>query len=147
MFSFGSYYNSGQKVLESDGQLGEVWISGYNFAHDLKELEKNKINAVCSGVDLHFNYPSTFKHLKFDLNDCHTQDARHTFKPAYEFIDNARKETNVLVHCAAGISRCSTLLIAYMMQKYNLSFEQCLKRIQERRPCCQPNTGFVQQLK
>lgn len=29
MFSFGTYYNSGQKVLEKEGDLGEVWISGY----------------------------------------------------------------------------------------------------------------------
>lgn len=86
MFSFGTYYNQGQKVLEADGELGEVWISGYNFAHDLKALEKNDIKAVCSGVDLHFAYPAHIKHLKFDLNDCHTQDARHTFKPAFEFI-------------------------------------------------------------
>lgn len=98
-------------------------------------------------MDLHFQYPSSYDHLKFDLNDCHTQDARHTFKPAYDFIEEARKKTNVLVHCAAGISRCSTLLIAYMMQKYRWSFEECLKLIQEKRPCCQPNTGFCKQLK
>jgi protein-tyrosine phosphatase len=147
MFAFGSYYNHGQKVLESDGELGEVWISGYNFAHNLQELEKNKIHAVCSGVNLHFTYPEKIKHLCFDLNDCHTQDARHTFKPAFDFIERSRKETNVLVHCAAGISRCSVILIAYMMQKYGLSFNECLKRIQSARPCCQPNTGFIEQLK
>ena len=47
MFSFGTYYNQGQKVLEADEELGEVWISGYNFAHDLKALEKNNIKAIC----------------------------------------------------------------------------------------------------
>lgn len=86
MFSFGSFYSTGQKVLDKEGELGEVWISGYDFAHNLKELEKNKISAVCSGVDLHFQYPQHFSHLKFNLNDCHTQDARHTFKPSFDFI-------------------------------------------------------------
>lgn len=57
MFSFGTYYNSGQKVLEKEGDLGEVWISGYEFAHNISELQKNNISAVCSGVDLHFTYP------------------------------------------------------------------------------------------
>jgi protein-tyrosine phosphatase len=98
-------------------------------------------------VDLHFQYPSHFLHLKFDLNDCHTQDARHTFAPAYDFIENARRKTNVLVHCAAGISRCSTLLIAYMMQKYRWDFDHSLRTIQANRPCCQPNTGFTRQLR
>ena len=146
MFGFGGYYNLGQKVLDRDGELGEVWISGYTFAHDVKELDKNNIGAVCSGVNLHFNYPEHFKHLLFDLNDCHTQDARDTFQPAYKFIEESRKTTNVLVHCAAGISRCSVLLISYMMQKYKWSFDECLKKIQASRPCCQPNTGFVKQL-
>ena len=86
MFSFGKYYDSGQRVLEREGELGEVWISGYSFAHNLDELKKNGIDAVCSGVDLHFDYPSSIAHLKFDLNDCHTQDARHTFFPAFKFI-------------------------------------------------------------
>lgn len=36
MFAFGGYYNQGQKVLEKEDGLGEVWISGYNFAHDTK---------------------------------------------------------------------------------------------------------------
>lgn len=147
MFSFGTFYNQGQKVLDAEGGLGEVWISGYTFAHDLKELEKNKIKAVCSGVNLHFNYPEDVKHLKFDLNDCHTQDATPVFKPAFEFIDKSRRETNVLVHCAAGISRCSVILIAYMMQKYRMPFEECLRKVQAKRPCCQPNSGFSQQLK
>lgn len=58
-----------------------------------------------------------------------------------------RKKTNVLVHCAAGISRCSTLLVAYMMQKYRMSFDECLSKIQSARQCCQPNMGFVKQLR
>lgn len=147
MFSFGAFYSKGQKVLDREESLGEVWISSYNFAHDVEQLRKNGITAVCSGVDLNFKYPQDFLHLKFDLNDCHTQDARYAFRPAFEFIEESRKKTNVLVHCAAGISRCSTLLIAYMMQKYGTGFEESLKKIQESRPCCQPNTGFVSQLR
>lgn len=54
---FGSFYNKGQKVLPAEGGLGEVWISGYDFAHNIKELEKNNILAVCSGVELGFKYP------------------------------------------------------------------------------------------
>jgi protein-tyrosine phosphatase len=98
-------------------------------------------------VDLHFTYPEDIQHLKFNLNDCQSQDATHTFKPAFEWIENARRTSNVLVHCAAGISRCSTILIAYLLQKYKWTFDYSLKVIQERRPCCQPNTGFCKQLR
>lgn len=33
---FGAYYNKGQKVIEAHDGLGQIWISGYNFAHDIK---------------------------------------------------------------------------------------------------------------
>lgn len=144
---FGDFYNKGQKVLQAEEGLGEVWISGYDFAHNIKQLQKNKILAVCSGVDLSFKYPQHIEHLKFDLDDYQGQKVDHTFEPAFDFIENQRKRTNVLVHCAAGISRCSMILTSYMMKKYNMGFDTCLQRIKMARPCCQPNTGFIKQLR
>lgn len=144
---FGGFYNEGQKVLEAEDGLGEVWISGYDFAHNIEKLQQNKIGAVCSGVDLSFKYPENISQKKFDLDDSSTQKVEHTYAPAYEFIEEQRKKTNVLVHCAAGISRCSMLLSSYMMKKYNKDFESCLKIIKAARPCCQPNMGFTKQLK
>jgi hypothetical protein len=38
------------------------------------------------------------------------------------------------------------LLISYMMKKYSMPYEECLKKIQQARPCCQPNMGFMKQL-
>lgn len=85
--------------------------------------------------------------MKFDLDDYNGQKVHHTFDPAFEFIENNRKKTNVLVHCAAGISRCSMILSSYMMKKYNIPFDVALQKIKEARPCCQPNNGFVSQLR
>ena len=134
-------------MLKAEDGLGEVWISGYDFAHNIEELNKNGIQAVCSGVDLSFKYPQNIKQQKFDLDDRNSQQVTHVFEPAFEFIEAERKRTNVLVHCAAGISRCSMLLSSYMMRKYKLDLESCLKIIKEARPCCQPNMGFMKQLK
>lgn len=33
------------------------------------------------------------------------------------------------------------------MKKYNMDFDLCLKKIKAARPCCQPNTGFIKQLR
>ena len=120
---FGPYYNKGQKVLDAQNGMGEVWISGYDFAHNTKELKEHKIFGVCSGVQLGFQYPPEFDQLKFDLNDNSAQKVEHVFKPSFEWIDKKRKQTNVLVHCAAGISRCSVILISYMMQKYGWPYD------------------------
>lgn len=33
------------------------------------------------------------------------------------------------------------------MKKYGMTYEACLEKIRAARPCCQPNMGFVKQLK
>lgn len=48
----GIYKDYGQKVIDKEGDLGEVWISGKQFAHNFKELEKNKITSICTAADL-----------------------------------------------------------------------------------------------
>ena len=61
---------------------------------------------------------------------------------------------NVLVHCAAGISRViitimqsSTLVIAYLMRKKVWSFREAIAFVRKSRPNVLPNLGFERQLK
>ncbi len=83
MFMFNMEYSQGQKVLDREGDLGEVWISGYEFAHNVEKLRQDNILGVCSGVELGYKYPEDFTHITFDLDDDHKQDARFTFQPAF----------------------------------------------------------------
>lgn len=147
MFLYEGYYNNGQLVLPEEPGCGSVWISGYDFAHNLTKLRENKIFGICSAVDLSFRYPPEFEQVKFALDDCESQKITNHFQEAYDFIEEQRKKTNVLVHCAAGISRSSAMLISYMMRKYGYSFDESLKRIREKRACVQPNSGFERQLR
>ncbi|CAM5999855.1 unnamed protein product, partial [Sphagnum balticum] len=55
------------------------------------------------------------------------------FKETYDFIDQARKETNILVHCMAGISRSVTIVIAYLLRKYKYTLKQVISLIQRKR--------------
>lgn len=38
---FGEFYNKGQMVLKAEGGQGSVWISGYDFAHNIDRLKEN----------------------------------------------------------------------------------------------------------
>ena len=44
------------------------------------------------------------------------------FDHCIEFIDYNIKKGNVLVHCMMGISRSSTIVIAYLMKTYSWSY-------------------------
>ena len=116
-----------------------MWLSGLHFAQNDEALKENNIKAVVAAVDLSIAYDSNISVHKLSLRDSEDEEVRYTFFPAIRFIENERKRGNVLIHCAAGISRSATLLIAYLMHKYQTTFEDCLVFVCLKRPCVQPN--------
>lgn len=124
-------------------QQGSVWISGFQFARNCGKLKKNSIGAIVAAIDLHFEYPNMdMQRLVYNIEDETCQDIESYFDEAFTFIEKARETTNVLVHCAGGISRSTALLISYMMRKLNIGYDEALKIIKEKRKIVQPNSGF-----
>jgi hypothetical protein len=64
-----------------------------------------------------------------------------------EILSTARPVGNILVHCFAGVSRSSTLVISYLMREKNLSVDEALAAVRQCRPFADPNKGFIKQLR
>jgi protein-tyrosine phosphatase len=142
-----AYFYQGQKILDAENGLGEVWLSGYHFAQNNELLRKNNIKAIVSAVNRGIPYEATLSVHSLNLRDIEEEEVRFTFFPAFRFIEQERRKGNVLIHCAAGISRSATLLLAYMMNKYRTTLDDALSHALRRRPCLQPNKGFLLQLR
>lgn len=66
------------------------------------------------------------------------------FPETYDWIESQCAEgRNVLVHCAAGISRSASFVIAYLMKKKKLGMQEALEFVKSRRPGIFPNSGFL----
>lgn len=52
----------------------------------------------------------------------------------------------VLVHCVQGVSRSSSVAAAFVIAHYGCTPEQAVQLVRTKRPCAQPNPGFVSQL-
>ena len=60
------------------------------------------------------------------------------------FIDRARKaNSSILVHCVQGISRSSTIVIAYLMKRENMTLKEAYSHVKSRRSIIRPNQGFL----
>ena len=70
------------------------------------------------------------------------------FVRAKQFIDEAiLSGGRVLVHCNGGISLSPAFVVMYVMQYYQMSWEDALHMVQNRRYCISPNGGFLTQIK
>ena len=71
----------------------------------------------------------------------------HFFK-VHSIISKAVTDNkNIIVHCAAGMSRSASLVIAYLMIENRWSYEETYNFVKNKRPIVDPNIGFVKQLK
>jgi atypical dual specificity phosphatase len=61
--------------------------------------------------------------------------------------DAIENNGNVLIHCNAGVSRSSTLAIAYIMKYENKRFQDAFNQVKSVRPSIRPNDGFERQLR
>lgn len=51
-----------------------------------------------------------------------------------------------MVHCAGGVSRSASFIIAYLMKKENMTYLDAFAYVKQRRNVINPNPGFKTQL-
>jgi len=93
------------------------------------------------------NFPDHFTYLVLDIADSVTENIIVHFPKVKCFIDETLAAGGkVLLHGNAGISRSAALVIAFIMEKFGLTYKEGLQYVQQRRFCINPNEGFAQQL-
>jgi protein-tyrosine phosphatase len=93
------------------------------------------------------DFPNIDWHRLVIDDDKDEKISEHFFK-VHTIISQALADNkNVIVHCAAGMSRSPTLVIAYLMIENRWSYEEAISYVKRRRPIVEPNIGFVKQLK
>lgn len=129
--------------------IPHLYIGSIACASNLDELKsKNITHILCCGIGLKLFFPDKFKYHRIDLCDNEATNIRKFFDETNSFIDEAIKEGgNILVHCHAGISRSTSIIIAYLMKHQKMNFNKAFELIKEKRGKIQPNSGFILQLK
>lgn len=129
--------------------LDNIYIGSIGAANNKEELTKLGITHIVTAAGgIKCSFPNDFKYHKLDnLLDSPTADIKQFFDETNKFIKEAISNLgSVLVHCHAGISRSSTIILAYMIGELGYKLDEALKLCQEKRSKINPNKGFIKQL-
>ncbi|XP_077438521.1 dual specificity protein phosphatase 19-like isoform X1 [Vanacampus margaritifer] len=135
-----------------DLQVGVVrpflLLASQDAAHDMDTLQRYQVSHVLNvayGVANPFPNQLVYKTVQIlDLPE--TQIASYV-NECGAFIDQAREQDGVvLVHCNAGVSRSSSIVMAYLMWREELLFDEAYRQVKLARPSSRPNPGFHHQL-
>ncbi|NXW73319.1 DS13B phosphatase, partial [Hirundo rustica] len=131
--------------------LGDAWaarsktiLQGLNITHILNAADgPYSINTgpkYYADLQIEYYGVEAFDDPSFDLSIF--------FYDAANFIGKALNSSGgkVLVHCAMGVSRSATLVLAFLMIHENMTLVDALKTVSAHRNIC-PNSGFLSQLR
>ena len=124
----------------------KIYLGDIIGAQKTQFLKDNKIDYILSlaGKDsIKYDEKLNFKQKIIEIEDCETENIFQYFKECIEFIENANK---ILIHCMAGVSRSSTIVIAYLMYKTKKDYYTTYFSVKNKRKFISPNEGFVGQL-
>lgn len=101
-------------------------------------------NVLMIGYMLFNYFPKFFEYKCIEINDKINEDILPIFIPCINYLDSNIK---TYVHCSQGKSRSSSVVIAYVMFKKKMNFEDAFTFVKSKREQILPNSGFVEQLK
>jgi len=146
-----SIYKNYNVILESaDSTTGVLYLGDMTAAMEKNKLKREGVKTVLTvavGLRIYYNPISGIQHHVYPAFDIETFDLSKYFENTYEAIENGLKKGGVLVHCAAGISRSATIIIAYLMKKNKWTYQETYNFVKRKRSVISPNSGFVRQLK
>ncbi|XXG88766.1 hypothetical protein AAC387_Pa12g0938 [Persea americana] len=126
-----------------------VFLGSDAVARDRQALRRHGITHVLNCVG--FVCPEYFRgelvYKTLWLQDSATEDITSILYDVFDYLEEVREGGGrVLVHCCQGVSRSSSLVIAYLMWRNGQSFEEAFQFVKSARGVTNPNMGFACQL-
>jgi len=129
--------------------VDHLYLSPVVVSRDAAFFKSKKISHVLvAAKSLKQHFPDVVTYHQLQLSDNPTANISKYFAECIRFLHEAiTKEKNVLVHCMGGISRSTSVVIAYIMFTLNLPFDKAYEFVKKQHGKTNPNPGFVSQLK
>jgi len=141
-------------ILEGKTPLvGNLYHGAIDSAYDHDGLRTHNITHIVH-CDVYFKpkFLHEFYYLECSIDDEGGKELFYVLERAIPFIKKGLQKGNVLVHCAAGISRSSSIIIGYLLAEHRdelkfTSVEECNNFLVTKRDIAQPQLGYIKCLR
>jgi predicted protein tyrosine phosphatase len=153
--------------LHAVPRVDRLFIGSQDAAASWRNMSRagvtHVVNAASAGVPCFFRERGDITYLELAWYDTpeHAAEVRTALLDGVAWIHSALQAGGtVLVHCNAGVSRSSTLVLAYLLLYLDsgphehdptmsslLSYDDALALLRSSRPCVRPNAGFTKLLR
>ncbi|XP_027366756.1 protein-tyrosine-phosphatase MKP1-like [Abrus precatorius] len=126
-----------------------VYLGSDTVAKNHELLRQNGITHVlnCVGFVCPEYFQTHFVYKTLWLQDSPSEDITSILYDVFDYFEDVRQQGGrVLVHCCQGVSRSTSLVIAYLMWREGQSFEDAFQYVKNARGVTNPNMGFACQL-
>ncbi|KAK6790300.1 hypothetical protein RDI58_014100 [Solanum bulbocastanum] len=126
-----------------------VYLGGDAVARDKDILKQNGITHVlnCVGFVCPEYFKSDFVYRTLWLQDSPSEDITSILYDVFDYFEDVREQHGkIFVHCCQGVSRSTSLVIAYRMWREGQSFDDAFEYVKAARGIADPNMGFACQL-
>jgi dual specificity MAP kinase phosphatase len=127
--------------------IPNLFLGDSSVSANRDELQRRGIKRV---INVSVDLPTPFEdiqYMRIPIHDNNNVSIKQYFQETFKFIDAGLKAgEGVLVHCFAGISRSPTIVFAYLMKRYEISYDRALLAVRSKRCIVDPNFSFCIQL-
>ena len=125
-----------------------LYLGDAKISKDLNLLQSVGItHIIClAGKSM---FESNFIYHKAHFKDKQDSDMLELLPSIFDFLDNVisqNKNNKIFIHCMAGMSRSPSIVMAYLMYKFELTLKESYVYVINKRSCTRPNFVFLQQL-
>ena len=133
---------------EMDEITEKIWLGNMYSSTHIINLNKHGIKKILSLIDsppkINNDIENNIIRKIIKISDFPKKNIIKYFGDCLNFLDGEEK---TLVHCKIGSSRSATIVIAYIMWKLKMKYEEAYTFVKNKRKIAEPNKGFKEQLK